>query len=252
MRCRGSHGTCSSLGAGTPLGISFFTFHQIGYQIDRWRGRASEHNLLEYALFVTFFAQLIAGPIVRQSEFLPQLQRGLVACLGARNILIGLTIFSIGLFKKVIFADSFALYATPVFDTAAKGGVLDGADGMARHLLPTRSRSTSIFPAIRTWRSALRRMVGIKLPDNFNAPYVDRSITEFWRRWHITLSHAGCATTSTSRSAAAGAAAAAVRQSAGGDAALRPVARGGVDLRGVGRLDGVTLRFTGFGYDCFL
>ena len=168
-----------------PLGISFFTFHQIGYQIDRWRGRASEHNLLEYALFVTFFAQLIAGPIVRQSEFLPQL-KGLVACLGARNILIGLTIFSIGLFKKVIFADSFALYATPVFDTAAKGGVLDGQAAWLGTLAYT-FQIYFDFSGYSDMAIGLARMVGINLPINFNAPYRSTSITEFWRRWHITL-----------------------------------------------------------------
>ena len=168
-----------------PLGISFFTFHQIGYQIDRFRGQASEHNLLDYALFVTFFPQLIAGPIVRQSEFLPQL-KGLVERLGARNILIGLTIFSIGLFKKVIFADNFALYATPVFDTAAKGVVLDGQTGWLGTLAYT-FQIYFDFSGYSDMAIGLARMVGINLPLNFNAPYRSASITEFWRRWHITL-----------------------------------------------------------------
>ena len=168
-----------------PLGISFFTFHQIGYQIDRWRGQASEHNLLDYALFVTFFPQLIAGPIVRQSEFLPQL-KGLVERLGARTILIGLTIFSIGLFKKVIFADSFVLYATPVFDTAAKGGVLDGQTAWLGTLAYT-FQIYFDFSGYSDMAIGLARMVGINLPINFNAPYRSTSITEFWRRWHITL-----------------------------------------------------------------
>jgi alginate O-acetyltransferase complex protein AlgI len=168
-----------------PLGISFYTFHQIGYQIDRWRGEAGPHDFIDYTLFVTFFPQLIAGPIVRQYEFLPQL-RGLVERIGAKNLLIGLTIFSIGLFKKVIFADSFALYATPVFDTAAKGVVLDGQTAWLGVLAYT-FQIYFDFSGYSDMAIGLARMVGINLPINFNAPYRSTSITDFWRRWHITL-----------------------------------------------------------------
>jgi alginate O-acetyltransferase complex protein AlgI len=175
----------SQLALVLPLGISFFTFHQIGYQIDRWRGQASEHTALDYALFVTFFPQLIAGPIVRQSEFLPQLQ-GLAERLCARNILIGLTIFSIGLFKKVIFADTFALYATLVFDTAGKSVGLDCQTAWLGVLAYT-FQIYFDFSGYSDMAIGLARMVGINLPLNFNAPYCSTSITEFWRRWHITL-----------------------------------------------------------------
>jgi alginate O-acetyltransferase complex protein AlgI len=168
-----------------PLGISFYTFHQIGYQIDRWRGQAREHDFIDYALFVTFFPQLIAGPIVRQFEFLPQL-RGLAERLGAKNLLIGLTIFSIGLFKKVIFADTFALYATPVFDTAANGVTLDGQTAWLGVLAYT-FQIYFDFSGYSDMAIGLARMVGINLPLNFNAPYRSTSITDFWRRWHITL-----------------------------------------------------------------
>jgi alginate O-acetyltransferase complex protein AlgI len=168
-----------------PLGISFYTFHQIGYQIDRWRGQASKHDFIDYALFVTFFPQLIAGPIVRQSEFLPQL-RDFAERLGARNLLIGLTIFSIGLFKKVIFADSFGLYATPVFDTAATSVALDGQTAWLGVLAYT-FQIYFDFSGYSDMAIGLARMAGINLPLNFNAPYRSTSITEFWRRWHITL-----------------------------------------------------------------
>jgi alginate O-acetyltransferase complex protein AlgI len=168
-----------------PLGISFYTFHQIGYQIDRWRGQASKHDFLNYALFVTFFPQLIAGPIVRQYEFLPQL-RGLAERLSANNILVGLTIFSIGLFKKVIFADTFALYATPVFDAAGKEVMLDGQTAWLGVLAYT-FQIYFDFSGYSDMAIGLARMVGIDLPLNFNAPYRSTSITEFWRRWHITL-----------------------------------------------------------------
>ena len=168
-----------------PLGISFFTFHQIGYQIDRWRGQAERHNFLDYALFVTFFPQLIAGPIVRQYEFLPQL-REFADRIGAKNLLIGLTIFSIGLFKKVIFADSFALYATPVFDSTADGVAVDGLTAWLGVLAYT-FQIYFDFSGYSDMAIGLARMVGIDLPINFNAPYRSTSITDFWRRWHITL-----------------------------------------------------------------
>jgi len=167
-----------------PLGISFFTFHQIGYQIDRWRGQAQRHDLLDYALFVAFFPQLIAGPILRQYELLPQLRT--LAGPRARNILIGLAWFSIGLFKKVVFADTFALYATPVFEAAAKGTALDPATAWLGALAYTFQLYFD-FSGYSDMAIGLARMFGIRLPLNFNAPYRATSITEFWRRWHITL-----------------------------------------------------------------
>jgi D-alanyl-lipoteichoic acid acyltransferase DltB (MBOAT superfamily) len=168
-----------------PLGISFYTFQQIGYQIDRWRGQERQHDFIDYALFVTFFPQLIAGPIVRFSEFLPQI-RYLADRLATRNVVIGLTIFSIGLFKKVIFADTFALYATPVFDTAAKGVALDGQTAWLGVLAYT-FQIYFDFSGYSDMAIGLGRMLGINLPLNFNAPYRSTSITDFWRRWHITL-----------------------------------------------------------------
>ena len=100
--------------------------------------------------------------------------------------MIGLTIFSIGLFKKVTFADSFVLYATPVFDTAAKGGVLNGQTAWLGTLAYT-FQIYFDFSGYSDMAIGLARMVGINLPINFNAPYRSTSITEFWRRWHITL-----------------------------------------------------------------
>jgi D-alanyl-lipoteichoic acid acyltransferase DltB (MBOAT superfamily) len=167
-----------------PLGISFFTFHQIGYQIDRWRGEAREHNLLDYALFVGFFPQLIAGPILRQYELLPQLRK--LAGPRAHNVLIGLAWFSIGLFKKVIFADTFALYASPAFDAAAAGTDLEMATAWLGAFAYTFQLYFD-FSGYSDMAIGLARMFGIHVPLNFNAPYRSLSITEFWRRWHITL-----------------------------------------------------------------
>ena len=156
-----------------PLGISFYTFHQIGYQIDRFRGQARKHNFIDYTLFVTFFPQLIAGPIVRRYGCLPQLQN-FAKRIDTRNLLIGLTIFSIGLFKKVIFADTFALYATPVFDTAAKGVVLDGETAWLG-VLAYAFQIYFDFSGYSDMAIGLARMIGIELPINFKAPYRSRA-----------------------------------------------------------------------------
>ncbi len=104
-----------------PLAISFFTFQQIAYLVDAYRGETEEHDLLNYFLFVTFFPQLIAGPIVHHREMLPQFLRRGATRLRANSLAIGITIFAIGLFKKVIIADSVAGFATPVFAAADRG-----------------------------------------------------------------------------------------------------------------------------------
>ena len=107
-----------------PLAISFFTFQQIAYLVDAYRGEVKEYNFLHYCLFVTFFPQLIAGPIVHHKEMMPQFARDIVYRIGAKNLAIGITIFAIGLFKKVVIADGISVYATPVFDAAEAGMVL--------------------------------------------------------------------------------------------------------------------------------
>ncbi|MCB1773015.1 MAG: MBOAT family protein, partial [Gammaproteobacteria bacterium] len=107
-----------------PLAISFFTFQQIAYLVDAYQGITREYRFSHYALFVTFFPQLIAGPIVHHSEMLPQFMRAENLRPRARNLAIGSSIFAIGLFKKAVLADGIAVYATPVFDAAAAGDTL--------------------------------------------------------------------------------------------------------------------------------
>jgi D-alanyl-lipoteichoic acid acyltransferase DltB (MBOAT superfamily) len=104
-----------------PLAISFFTFQQITYLVDTYRRETYEHSFLHYALFVTFFPQLIAGPIVHHREMLPQFAHNALYRLRARHLAVGLTIFAIGLFKKVVFADGIAVHATAIFDAAEAG-----------------------------------------------------------------------------------------------------------------------------------
>ena len=132
-----------------PLGISFFTFQQITYLVDSSKGRAHEYSLLHYALFVSFFPQLIAGPIVHHGEMMPQFERAETFRPQADNIAVGLTIFFIGLTKKTVLADgvAFSRMRTP------EGRSTSLLPGAVRW--PTRSSSISIFRVIATWRSAL-------------------------------------------------------------------------------------------------
>ena len=170
-----------------PLAISFFTFQQIAYLVDASRGRAREYDFLHYCLFVTFFPQLIAGPIVHHKEMMPQFAAGRMGRFISENLAVGVTIFAFGLFKKVILADNAALYATPVFDAAEAGkevGLLAAWQGVLAY-------TTQIyfdFSGYSDMAIGLGRMFGIRLPLNFDSPYKATSIIDFWRRWHMTLS----------------------------------------------------------------
>ena len=170
-----------------PIGISFFTFQQITYLVDAHKGITEEHNPLQYSLFVVFFPQLIAGPIVHHSEMLPQFADRKAIGAYAENISIGLTIFSIGLFKKVVIADTLALTATPVFAAADGGETLHFFEAW-RGTFAYSFQLYFDFSGYSDMAIGLARMFGIKLPLNFHSPYKATSIIDFWRRWHMTLS----------------------------------------------------------------
>lgn len=170
-----------------PLAISFFTFQQIVYLVDVYRYNHGEYNLLNYCLFVTFFPQLIAGPIVHHREMFPQFVRGLFRRFNTENIGVGLTIFSIGLFKKVIIADGVAQYSTPVFNAAAKGTALSFFEAWPAALAYT-FQIYFDFSGYSDMAIGLARLFGIRLPLNFHSPYKAVNIIDFWRRWHMTLS----------------------------------------------------------------
>ena len=167
-----------------PLGISFFTFQKIAFLVDVYRGRVTFLNMLDFALFVSFFPQLIAGPIVHHSEVLPQLrQRGAMSI----PVEMGVTIFIIGLAKKVLLADTAALYATPPFAAAASGealGLLTAWRGALAYTL----QLYFDFSGYSDMAIGAALLFGIRLPVNFNSPYKATGIIDFWRRWHITLS----------------------------------------------------------------
>ncbi len=167
-----------------PLAISFFTFQQIAYLVDSYRGETKEYDFLNYANFVTFFPQLIAGPIVHHKEMMPQFSKTKNKVKNYSNIAMGLFIFSIGLFKKVVIADTFAIWATNGFD-------------VAKHLNFFEAWATSLsytfqlyfdFSGYTDMAIGAALLFNIKLPINFNSPYKATSIQDFWRRWHITLS----------------------------------------------------------------
>lgn len=169
-----------------PLAISFFTFQQIAYLVDTYRNNTGERRFLRYALFVTFFPQLIAGPIVHHKEMLPQFTEQ-IGGIKLRNLLIGGTIFFLGLFKKVIIADGISPYSDTVFAMAANGDTLTLLESWTGALAYSIQLYFD-FSGYSDMAIGLARMFGVRLPLNFNSPYKAVNIIEFWRRWHMTLS----------------------------------------------------------------
>lgn len=167
-----------------PLAISFFTFQQIAYLVDSYRLETREYNFLNYAIFVTFFPQLIAGPIVHHKEMMPQFANIRNKTINYKNVSIGLFIFSIGLFKKVVIADSFSTWSNAGFDTAT---ILTLFEAWATSLSYTFQLYFD-FSGYSDMAIGLALLFNIKLPVNFNSPYKSLHIQDFWRRWHITLS----------------------------------------------------------------
>jgi D-alanyl-lipoteichoic acid acyltransferase DltB (MBOAT superfamily) len=170
-----------------PLAISFFTFQQIAYLVDVSRGQVTSHSFRDYVLFVSFFPQLIAGPIVHHREMMPQFAKRLRPSETVLNLTVGLTLFAIGLFKKIVLADQFGLYADKVFDAVGYGYRPSAAEAWSGSL----AYSLQIyfdFSGYCDMAMGIARMFGIRLPINFFSPYKARSIVDFWRRWHITLS----------------------------------------------------------------
>jgi alginate O-acetyltransferase complex protein AlgI len=167
-----------------PLAISFFTFQQIAYLVDSYKQEAKEYHFLNYALFVTFFPQLIAGPIVHHKEMMPQFIKVRNKVRNYRNISMGFFIFSIGLFKKVVIADMFAVWATNGFDVTT---TLNLFEAWATSLSYTFQLYFD-FSGYTDMAIGLALLFNIRLPVNFNSPYKATSIQEFWKRWHITLS----------------------------------------------------------------
>lgn len=170
-----------------PLAISFYTFQQITYLVDISKGKVEAHSFIDYCLFVTFFPQLIAGPIVHHSEMLAQFRGLAVPGNTRKNLVVGFSILFIGLFKKVVIADSFALFASPVFSAAASGQYLLSMDVLVG-VFSYAFQLYFDFSGYSDMAIGLACLFGIKLPVNFFSPYRAQNISDFWRMWHATLS----------------------------------------------------------------
>jgi len=170
-----------------PLGISFFTFTQIAFLVDASRGLARESSFIHYILFVTYFPHLIAGPVLHHKEMMPQFQKAETYRFNFQCIAIGLTIFIIGLYKKVMLADEMSKYVKPVFDAVQNGGVASFKESWGAALSYTLQLYFD-FSGYSDMAIGISRMFGIILPLNFNSPYKAVNIIDFWRRWHMTLS----------------------------------------------------------------
>lgn len=170
-----------------PIGISFYSFTQIAYIVDAWQGKVNETRLLHYGLFVTYFPHLVAGPILHHAQMMPQFARPEVYRFDGANFCAGLAIFGIGLFKKVVLADGISPYADAVFIPADGGAIPGGAESWIGALSYTFQLYFD-FSGYSDMAIGLSWMFNVRLPFNFDSPYKARSISDFWRRWHISLS----------------------------------------------------------------
>jgi len=171
------------MGLTLPLGISFFTFQQVSYLVDSYKGTAKQYSLLDYSLFVTFFPQLIAGPIVLHNEVIPQFENDNNLNFNAENLSKGLFLFAQGLAKKVIIADNFG-------KIVSYGYVHIPTLNSFEAILTILAYTLQIyfdFSGYCDMASGIAYMFNIELPINFNSPYKAKTISEFWKRWHITL-----------------------------------------------------------------
>ncbi len=167
-----------------PIGISFFTFTQIAFLVDTSRGKVSEVRFVHYLLFVTYFPHLIAGPVLHHKEMMPQFDLDQTYRPSSANLAVGLSIFALGLAKKVLIADNLAPHAGFFFDGADTPSLLLAWGGVLAYTF----QLYFDFSGYSDMAIGLSRLFGIRLPLNFNSPYKSHNIIEFWRRWHMTLS----------------------------------------------------------------
>jgi alginate O-acetyltransferase complex protein AlgI len=170
-----------------PIGISFYTFTQLAFLVDTYRGDAREYNFVHYFLFVTYYPHLIAGPILHHKEMMPQFAHPGTYRLNPHHLALGLSLFGAGLFKKVVFADNLSGYADLVFQTAGNGIAMSVGQAWLGALSYTLQLYFD-FSGYSDMAIGLACMMGIIFPLNFFSPYKATSIIEFWRCWHMTLS----------------------------------------------------------------
>lgn len=166
-----------------PLGISFFTFQQISFVVDTYRGEVQNCNLIDYALFVSFFPQLIAGPIVNHSEMLPQFRKAGQERVRWERAAEGFGLFILGMAKKVLIADTFGAGVDYGYDNIALLGRMDAVLVIVFYALQLYFDFSGYCDMAR----GIGKMLGIEIPVNFDSPYKATNIVDFWKRWHITL-----------------------------------------------------------------
>ena len=169
-----------------PIGVSFFTFVQIGFLIDAFNGQLIKHDLARYIVFAAFFPSVTAGPLVMQREMMEQLGASKLNAWDIRRVTIGLTMFGMGLFKKVMLADSIAPFADSVFNGTQSGFALDTSTAWIGALCYTLQLYFD-FSGYSDMAIGLATIFGIRLPLNFDSPFKATTISNFWRRWHMTM-----------------------------------------------------------------
>jgi alginate O-acetyltransferase complex protein AlgI len=169
-----------------PLGVSFFTFVQIGYLLDAYNGQLKKHDFGRYIVFSAFFPCVTAGPLVLQKEMMEQLDRSYIKAFDATRLMIGLTMFAMGLFKKVMLADSIAPFADKVFNGVQAGGGIDMATAWIGSLCYTLQLYFD-FSGYSDMAIGIATIFAIRLPLNFDSPFKSTNISDFWRRWHMTM-----------------------------------------------------------------
>lgn len=179
-----SHLNIHFLRLAIPLAISFYTFQQIAYLVDTYRNEIKDTNFLSYSIFITFFPRILMGPITRYTEVMPQFQLAQQKNVDYRNMTLGLYLFFIGLCKRVVIADTFGIYADLGYATTP-------SLSLAEAWITSLSYTFQIyfdFSGYTDMAIGTAYFFNIKLPFNFNSPYLAVNIQDFWRRWHITLS----------------------------------------------------------------
>lgn len=170
-----------------PIGISFFTFTQIAFLVDTYQKGTREYRCIHYLLFVTYFPHLVAGPVLHHAQMMPQFSDPAIYRASPVNIAAGLTLFALGLVKKIVVADCIAPYADAVFDAAAAGQSVTPHEAWIGALAYSFQLYFD-FSGYSDMAVGLSMIFGVRLPYNFASPYRATNIADFWRRWHMTLS----------------------------------------------------------------
>jgi alginate O-acetyltransferase complex protein AlgI len=166
-----------------PVGISFYTFKTLSYTIDVYRREIKAcHSLWQYAMFVTYFPELVAGPIVRASVFLPQMQRSLRPSWS--RFVVGVQVALLGVTKKLFIADRLSIFVDPIFANPAAYSPFTLWSAVIAYSL----QIYCDFSGYSDIAIGVSKIIGFDLPENFNMPYIATSVVDFWRRWHMTLS----------------------------------------------------------------